>query len=59
MAYAVAALLVIVLVSVTLARMEPAAPTVDRATLLIDTVKRGLFVRPVRGLGTRLLLGYT
>ena len=32
--------------------MEPAAPTVDRATLLIDTVKRDAFVRQVRGLGT-------
>jgi HlyD family secretion protein len=51
-AYAVAGLLVVVLVSVALARMEPAAPTVDRATLLIDTVKRGEFVRQVRGLGT-------
>jgi HlyD family secretion protein len=51
-AYAVVALLVVVLVSVALARMEPAAPTVDRATLLMDTVKRGSFVRQVRGLGT-------
>ena len=51
-AYAVAALLVVGLVSVVLARMEPAAPTVDRATVLIDTVKRGSFVRQVRGLGT-------
>lgn len=51
-AYVAAALLVVVLVSVALARMEPAAPTVDRATVLIDTVKRGPFVRQVRGLGT-------
>lgn len=51
-AYAVAALFVVVAVSVALARMEPAAPTVDRATLLLDTVKRGSFVRQVRGLGT-------
>ena len=51
-AYAVAALVVVALVSVALARMEPAAPTVDRATLLVDTVKRGSFVRQVRGLGT-------
>jgi HlyD family secretion protein len=51
-AYVVAALLVVVLVSVALARMEPAAPTVDRATLLVDTVRRGPFVRQVRGLGT-------
>jgi HlyD family secretion protein len=51
-AYAIAALLVVTVVSVALARMEPAAPTVDRATLLIDTVKRAPFVRQVRGLGT-------
>jgi HlyD family secretion protein len=51
-AYAIAALLLVAAVSVALARMEPAAPTVDRATLLLDTVKRGPFVRQVRGLGT-------
>jgi len=51
-AAAVVALVVVVVVSVALARMEPAAPTVDRATLLLDTVKRGAFVRQVRGLGT-------
>ena len=50
--YGVLALLAVALVSVALARMDPAAPTVDRATLLIDTVKRGEFVRQVRGLGT-------
>ena len=50
--YSIAALLVVTVVSVALARMEPAAPSVDRATLLIDTVKRGPFVRQVRGLGT-------
>jgi HlyD family secretion protein len=32
--------------------MQPAAPTVDRATLLVDTVKRGALIREVRGLGT-------
>jgi HlyD family secretion protein len=32
--------------------MEPAAPTVERGTLWIDTVKRGPMVRQVRGLGT-------
>jgi HlyD family secretion protein len=50
--YAVALLVMVVLVSVALARLEPAAPTVDRATLLLDTVKRGELVRQVRGLGT-------
>ena len=51
-AYAVAALAVVILASVALARMEPAAPTVERGTLWIDTVKRGPMVRQVRGLGT-------
>jgi HlyD family secretion protein len=39
-------------VSIALARMEPAAPTVERATVLTDTVKRGSIVRQHRGLGT-------
>ena len=51
-AYTVTIFVAVVAISVALARMEPAAPTVDRATLLIDTVKRGPFVRQVRGLGT-------
>ena len=44
--------LIIIGVTITLARMEPAAPTVERATVLVDTVKRGSIVRQVRGLGT-------
>jgi len=51
-AYVSAALLVIALASVALARMEPAAPLVERGTLWIDTVKRGPMIRQVRGLGT-------
>ena len=49
---AVAAVIVLVAVSVALARMEPAAPSVERATVLEDTVKRGSIVRQVRGVGT-------
>ena len=45
-------ILVIVLVSVVLARLKPAAPTVERATVWVDTVKRGAMLRQVRGLGT-------
>ena len=41
-----------VLVSVALARLEPAAPEVERATLYIDSVTRGPFVREVRGNGS-------
>src|SRR6476469_4183660 len=33
-------------------RLKPAAPAVDRATVWIDTVKRGPMVREVRGIGT-------
>jgi HlyD family secretion protein len=35
-----------------LSRLKPAAPTVERATVWVDTVKRGPMVRQVRGLGT-------
>ena len=44
--------IVVVAVSIALARMEPAAPNVERATVLEDTVKRGSIIRQVRGLGT-------
>ena len=33
-------------------QLKPAAPSVERATVLIDTVKRGPMVRDVHGLGT-------
>jgi HlyD family secretion protein len=46
------AVIVIAAVSVVLARLKPAAPTVERATVWVDTVKRGPMVRQVRGLGT-------
>jgi HlyD family secretion protein len=51
-AFAGVGVLIIVLVSVGLAQMKPAAPTVERATVWVDTVKRGSMVRQVRGLGT-------
>jgi HlyD family secretion protein len=35
-----------------LTRLKPAAPTLDRSTAVIDTVKRGPFLREVRGNGT-------
>jgi HlyD family secretion protein len=50
--FAIAGILVIGLVSVVLARLKPAAPAVDRATVWVDTVKRGPMLRQVRGLGT-------
>lgn len=35
-----------------LSKLKPAAPTLDRSTAVIDTVKRGQMVREVRGIGT-------
>jgi HlyD family secretion protein len=51
-AFAVAGIIVIGAVSVALSELEPAAPTVERATVWVDTVKRGSMLRQVRGLGT-------
>src|SRR5437868_4628841 len=44
----------VVLIGITfgLSRLKPAAPTVERNLVWIDTVKRGPMVRQVRGLGT-------
>ncbi|MEY4634885.1 MAG: hypothetical protein RJA55_683 [Acidobacteriota bacterium] len=50
--FGVAGIVVTALVSVFLARLQPAAPTVERATVWVDTVKRGPMLRQVRGLGT-------
>lgn len=50
--FGVAALIVGVLVTVGLAQLKPAAPTVERATTWRDTVKRGPMLRQVRGPGT-------
>ena len=50
--FGVAALVVGVLVTVGLAQLKPAAPTVERATVWKDTAKRGPMLRQVRGPGT-------
>ncbi len=50
--YGAGALLVIVLITVAVSQLKPAAPSVDRATVWIDSVKRGSMVRQVRGSGT-------
>jgi HlyD family secretion protein len=50
--YAVAALVAIILITVAVSRLKPAAPSVDRATVWVDTVKRGDMIRQVRGSGT-------
>ena len=52
-ALTVAVVLVVVSgLSIGVSRLQPAAPTVDMATLYPDTVKRGSMVRQVRGPGT-------
>ncbi|MFQ5695943.1 MAG: HlyD family secretion protein, partial [Terriglobia bacterium] len=50
--YAVVALVIIVGITVGLSRLEPAAPSVERSTVWVDTVKRGSMLRQVRGPGT-------
>jgi len=44
--------LALLLVTLGLSRLKPAAPSVDRSGVLVDTVKRGPMLREVRGLGT-------
>src|SRR5436305_12849246 len=46
------ALVALLLVTLGLSRLKPAAPSVDKATVWIDTVQRGPMQREVRGPGT-------
>ena len=50
--YGGVALVVILLITVGVSRLKPAAPGVDRSVVWIDTVKRGSMIRQVRGSGT-------
>jgi len=50
--YGVTGTLAVVAITFGLSRLEPAAPTVDRDTVWVDTVKRGSMLRRVRGSGT-------
>jgi hypothetical protein len=43
---------VVIAGTAALSRLEPAAPSVDRSTLWIDTVRRGMMKREVRAPGT-------
>src|ERR1700728_3074784 len=52
LAYTAVGLLLAAIITTALARLKPAAPSVDRATVWTDTVKRGPMLREVRGLGT-------
>ncbi|OLE54882.1 MAG: RND transporter [Acidobacteria bacterium 13_1_20CM_3_53_8] len=51
-AIAVLAVACIALVTFGISRLKPAAPSVERSTVLIDTVKRGPMLREVRGPGS-------
>lgn len=50
--YIAAALLGAVIITVGLSRLKPAPPSVEAATILVDTVRRGPLVKAVRGPGT-------
>ncbi|HYP00134.1 MAG TPA: HlyD family efflux transporter periplasmic adaptor subunit, partial [Pyrinomonadaceae bacterium] len=50
--YAAIAIVAIAAITFGVSRMKPAAPSVERSTALIDTVKRGQMLRQVRGIGT-------
>ena len=50
--YGVGGVTVLAAITFGLSQLKPAAPSVPRATVWVDTVKRGPMVRQVRGLGT-------
>jgi HlyD family secretion protein len=50
--FGVGSAVALAIITVVLARLKPAAPTIERSLVWIDTVKRGPMVRQVRGLGT-------
>lgn len=47
-----AGIVAVAVISLGLSRLRPAAPTVERSGIWIDTVHRGPMLRQVRGLGT-------
>ena len=46
------AVITMALVTLALSRLQPAAPSVEKSSLFMDTVKRGEMLREVRGNGT-------
>lgn len=52
MIYGAIGVAAVLLVTLGLSRLRSAAPGVERATVWVDTVKRGPMLRQVRGLGT-------
>jgi len=51
-AWGAAGLLGILFITLGLSRLKPAAPSVERGSVWIDSVRRGPMLRQVRGLGT-------
>jgi HlyD family secretion protein len=49
---ALVGVIVIIMITIGVSRLKPAAPSVDRAAVWVDTVKRGPMLRLVRGSGT-------
>ena len=45
-------LALVLVITLGVSRLKPAAPGVERSTVWVDTVKRGPMLRQVRGLGT-------
>src|SRR5712692_6722679 len=50
--YSVIGLLAVSIITLGVSRLRPAAPTLERSTALIETVKRGPLLRDVHGTGT-------
>jgi len=50
--YGIGGVTILAAITVGLSHLKPAAPSVSRATVWVDTVKRGPMLRQVRGLGT-------
>ncbi len=50
--YGTGFVVVLIMVTVGVSRLEPAAPRVERDTVFMDTVQRGEMLRQVRGTGT-------
>jgi HlyD family secretion protein len=50
--YVLTGLILVSVTTVGLSRLKPAAPSVERSTVWLDTVKRGPMKREVRGMGT-------
>ena len=50
-AFAVVGVIAIIMVTIGVSKLKPAAPEVERSTVWIDVVKRGPMTRAVRGAG--------